>query len=122
VVFLELELNKNIIFSITGFNNALSFTTIDDNDISQVEVFIRDELLNILIEMEKLECVSKNEYIHFFGHLYKFQTSKFKFQCGEIKLIKQLVKYAREKTDVEVLHYFRKKMILIPQFLSSLVI
>lgn len=93
----------------TGFNNALSFTTIDDNDISQVEVFIRDELLNILIEMERLEYVSKNEYIHFFGHLYKFQTSKFKFQCGEIKLIKQLVKYAREKTDVEGLHYFQKK-------------
>lgn len=85
------------IFSVCGFDNALSLKDCTDDDISYVEKFMRDEWAQIMKKkQEKLEKKSDEEnyctqMVNYFGELYEKNPSEFKFQPGHKKLIKELV-------------------------------
>lgn len=80
-------------FSFSGFGNALSFKTIDDAEIIEVEKFVRENGAEFL-SMDS----GKNEN-DFFGEVLKKNPSRFKFRPGDIKLIKQIVKHVKNIID-----------------------
>lgn len=84
-------------YSYCGFGNALLFEAIDEDDISAVENFARDELLQIISENAESTndtddlIIQKEQLIENFGELYALKPQKFRFLPGDRKFI-QLVK------------------------------
>lgn len=90
----------------TGFANAFVFKNITDFHINQIEKYIQEESLNVhaakLSESLGLGCdvlLDNTEMIDLFGKKYAATPSKFKFQPGEVMLIKELVQYVKEIAD-----------------------
>lgn len=109
----------------TGFDNAFVFKNITNENIAQIEKYIREESLNIratnlgeslgLCEPQH-KCdvlLDDDEMIDIFGKKYAATPSKFKFQPGEIMLIKELVKHVKGIVDRggenKGLHHFQER-------------
>lgn len=93
--------------SICGFNNALVFKSIEEDDITYVQEFIQTNLLKQLGINEghhtngfqsEPQAFLDAEKIHFFGQ-YATCPTKFEIQRGERKLIKALVEYVNQIVD-----------------------
>lgn len=109
----------------TGFANAFVFKNITDENITQIETFIRDESLNVRAsnlsdsyghcdpEQKCDALLDETEMIEIFGQKYAAAPSKFKFQLGEKMLIRELVKHVREIVDRggenKGLHHFQER-------------
>lgn len=82
-----------IFFSLTGFRDAITIETIDDEDIKQIERFMREEWPQILVEKSKIEPV---DYKQYYGDVYASLPHLFKFSIGDLKLIKLIVDRVKE--------------------------
>ena len=121
-----MKCNACFIFnSDTGFANALVFKNVTDVNITQIEKYIRDESLKVRAAnlADSLDpCDQPHEYdvlwddvdmIDIFGKKYANQPSNFKFQPGEIMLIRELVKHVKSIVDRggenKGLHHFQAR-------------
>lgn len=98
-----------------GYENALTFQEITDERIAQTESFVRNEMYNYLIRTtaESINAndesyltdddvlITKEQLIDHFGKIYASDPSNFRFQSGEIVLIKELVKHVKGKVGSE---------------------
>lgn len=80
-------------FSFSGFGNVLSFKTIDDAEIEEVEKLVRENGVQFL--SSNSDKIKKD----FFGDVFSANPSQFKFRPGDIKLIKQLVAHVKKIVD-----------------------
>lgn len=94
-------------FSICGYDNALVFKSIEEDDITYVEEYIRNNLLKQLDiddgnqaegAQSEHQAIFEAEKIHFFGQYAKC-PSKFEIHRGERKLIKAVVEYINKIVD-----------------------
>lgn len=91
---------KNIT-KLNGYNDAVTFQLINEEIIAEMEVFARDEMIDLM----DVGAIKKDYY-----HLFWNNTSKFKFVSGHKKLILMVSKYVKEKVgdDNKNLSYFTK--------------
>lgn len=88
-----MEFFQLVVFSYCGYANAVLFEKLDDNDINAVEEFVRNDLLDILLDDEQpvdgSEVLLDDEQMkNYFGELYASSPSKFRFMPGDRKFIK----------------------------------
>lgn len=81
--------------SYCGFNNATSFETIDENDIREVEKFVREELDKFIKTNADSTNANKNEHdeqymIKHFGQFYAQCPEQFRFLPGDRKIIQKI--------------------------------
>lgn len=103
-----------IIIRLTGFGVASSFKEINDTHIDEVELFVREHMMDYLVRQtseklnESTKCVitddddvlvDKCQMIEHFGKLYASHPSNFRFQLGDRILIHQLVKHVKKIVD-----------------------
>lgn len=103
-----------------GYDNALVFKDIHDDDIKLVEKFIREETLGIITRIFEdtvgSECdvvIPPDEMLEYFGPAYRNNPDKFQFRPGDVKTIKSIVKHVKTIVDAsgsnEGLKHFAKK-------------
>lgn len=80
--------------SVQGFNNALIFKTIKDEDLSALQEYVKSKLFNRL----ELDGVHKDVYSCFFGGFVN-RPEEFEFNTGEERLIRQMAKYVENKVN-----------------------
>lgn len=95
-----------------GFNNALAFQEITDESIAQTEKFVREEMYSYLIRSaadtineynesflstDDDVLITKEQLIDHFGKIYATDPFNFRFQSGDIILIKEMVKFVKDK-------------------------
>lgn len=91
--FLSLYLNSSC-----GYSNILSFKNINDEEITAVESFVRDELGDVIDR----KCAVANyefdndNWKYFYG-VYDTSKDKFRFMRGDICLMKELVSYIQNE-------------------------
>lgn len=101
-----------------GFANPLSFKKITDLEISSVENFIRTKTLGFLTQnlCDSIDESITSQYVlvdpdtlhQHFGPLFAQNTSSFRFQVGDVLLIKELVMHVQLKVDKHGNSYFMK--------------
>lgn len=100
-----------------GFANPISFKKITDNNIRDVETFIKEKCLSIL--QNRLsdsfggECdalVDEKQMTDHFGMYADADVRLFEFQAGDILLIKELVDHVNRIVDEKGLQHFRKRL------------
>lgn len=86
-----------VCISYCGFNNAILFENITEEDICSVEKFVREELLEVISTNAEATAnadefvMDEKQLIENFGQLYAMNPEKFRFQAGDRKFI-QLVR------------------------------
>lgn len=85
--------------SLCGFDNALSFKRIDNDDINYVEQYIQKKLLAAFVnDKGEPQNLADEDKIHFFGK-YACRPQQFEFERGERKLILELVEHVKRTVD-----------------------
>lgn len=75
-----------------GYDNALSFKTVDDTDIAYIEEHIKKKaFITVPNDLKSL--------INIFGRSYATNSKKFQFHLGDIKLIKMLAEHVKKVVD-----------------------
>lgn len=95
-------------FSVCGYNNAITFKTITEDDIKHVESFVANELIqHFSIAQTKFD---EKDKIHFYGPAFQFSPTNFKFNRGETTLIKEIINYVKDTVAMEErgVHYFNQ--------------
>lgn len=105
-----------VTYRLDGYTNALAFQGITDEQIANTEKFVREEMYNYLIRTtaetinendesfaidtdDVFITITKEQLIDHFGKVYATDPSNFRFQSGEIILIKEMVKHVKSKFD-----------------------
>lgn len=105
--------------SYCGYNNVTSFETIDENDIREVEKFVREELLDFLKTNASStnadqNSLGKQQMIDHFGEFYAHCPSKFRFLPGDRKFIQNIQKHVHyivnEKGPKKAFKHFSNKI------------
>lgn len=112
IIFLILESDlfcilKNLFLcSYCNYTQAILFEHITEDEITEVEAFVRNEMLNVILDNEESidengdTKVNKQKMIEYFGELYALKPEQFRFQPGDrkfIKLIQQTITTTIEK-------------------------
>lgn len=102
-----------------GYGNALTFQDVDDSDITAVQDFIRNKALGFLAnkidesfpdDARESDLLIEDDLLEeYFGPLFKQKTDEFEFRSGDIKLIKQIKKYVKNKIDKNGMKVFVPK-------------
>lgn len=88
-----------------GFSNSLNLVNITDDDINQIENFVREEGLDhaTKILQKNHQCnvlPNENQLVDYFGEIYASDPTNFRFVIGDKKLIRlvrdQLIKNQNE--------------------------
>lgn len=79
-------------FSVNGFGNPLAFQTIDDSDISAVEIFMRT--YSSEFESFHMDPNKKDN-----GEMFAANPEQFKFRPGDIRMIRELVRHVKKVID-----------------------
>lgn len=101
--------------SILGYGSALTFKSITDSEITEIENYVRNDLHGDLeARYDLAEELENGELLALlFGHFNK-DRSRFKFYFGEKKLIREFVLYTKTVVDSPNvnagLEYFAKKI------------
>lgn len=88
-----------------GFGNPLSFKNVTDSHISNVECFIREKTLSILQKNANdsidgdCEVLIDDETLNDHFGIYGNDICNFKFEEGDIILIKEYVKHVKQVAD-----------------------
>lgn len=91
-----------------GYAHPMAFKAITDDEISKAERFVREKTLSILQKNmndsinEGGDCdvlIDDEQLRDYFGDLYAQDTISFKFEAGDILLIKELVDYVKQVAD-----------------------
>lgn len=85
--------NYNCIFSCSGFGNALSFKDVNDDDISNIQNYVRTNSSHIIATNHTLKKAD------IFGALYANHPEQFQFSPGDAILIKQLANQVKKAVD-----------------------
>lgn len=94
--------------SYCNYTQAILFENITEEEINEVETFVRDEMFNIILENGNATSIDatgaviidKKQMIEYFGDVYAMKPEKFRFQPGDrkfIKLIQQTITKTIEK-------------------------
>lgn len=94
-------------FTMAGFAHPIAFKAITDEHILKTEQFIREKTLNIIHQSlhdsttdENYEVLVDDEQMRdYFGDLYAQDSSSFKFEAGDVLLIKELVDHVKHIAD-----------------------
>lgn len=99
-----------------GYANALAFQAITDDEIASIETFVREEMYNYLIRntAEAINehdesiltddddvLITKEQLIDHFGKIYATDPMSFRFQSGEIVLIREMVNHVKAKLGTQ---------------------
>lgn len=97
-----------------GFANPISFKKITDSEISLVEQFIRTNTLQFLTQNasdsidENCDVLVDDDTLNqYFGPMFAQNTSSFRFQVGDVVLIKELVNHVQLKVEKHGHSYFK---------------
>lgn len=82
--------------SVQGFNNALIFKTIQEEDINTLQGYVKSKLSTRL--ESNLNGVNRDVFICFFGGFVN-NPEEFEFNTGEERLIQQIAKYIESKVN-----------------------
>lgn len=136
-IFKKFIVQKKIIFRLDGYTNALTFAAITIETIKQTETFVREQMYNYLkrttaeainanhdsfISDDDNVLVSKEQLIDHFGKVYATDPANFRFQPGEVILIKELVNWVKGKMGEQQnkgLKLFKSKRPKQPKQLST---
>lgn len=88
----------SIFCSINGFSSSGAFKFIDDEVITDVERFAREELLDLL--KDRPENHDSDVMIHFFGE-HESNPLKFQFSIDERSFIQSLVRYVNQPDNID---------------------
>lgn len=91
-----------------GFSNSLNLANINEDNINQIEQFVREEGLNhstkLLQKKSNHQCdvfQDENQLVDYFGEIYASDPSNFRFVIGDKKLIRlvrdHLIRMQNEK-------------------------
>lgn len=78
---------KNVLY-FSGFDNLLSLMTLNENDISEIESFVRFDIVNFLEENNRSPEVF---------HIFADNIEKFRIMLGHKKLLFKISDYIKEK-------------------------
>lgn len=106
-------------FSRCNFSNRLNFESLTEDEIDQVEQFVREKGLDFAQKklQKKIECheeilLHDEQLIDYFGETYASNPSNFRFEIGDRKLIRifrdHLIEQQNEK-GAKYMRRFRKK-------------
>lgn len=84
-----------IFFSLRSFSQPVVFKTINDDDITYVENYVRNDLRELI---ESNENFNPEHKVFLFGQ-YAHNPEKFNFNRGEKKLLSALVQHVKNVTD-----------------------
>lgn len=96
-------------FSVCGFSNAITFKTIDDDDINSVEQFVQNELdlcvgfsSNVQVNSvdDSVNLTSDENKVHFYGS-YASNPKQFTFSAVDRKIIELLVTNVKQTVDFD---------------------
>lgn len=82
-------------FSFCHLDNAMLFKDLTDSDILEVENFVREKLLTILKSKANFNAAESNMK-HFFGENFQSRPNQFKFQIGDMKLIRLMISHVKK--------------------------
>lgn len=90
-----------------GYAHPLAFKAITDAEILKAEQFVREKTLSILqknyhdsINEENCDVLIDDDQLRdYFGDLYAQDTTSFRFEAGDILLIKELVDHVKQIAD-----------------------
>lgn len=85
--------------SFCGFKEAVTFKTIDQQDIEHIESRMKSKLQNHLDESKNQDDFTNINYVDFFGEEYINSPGDFTFTRGDQKLIKELVDHVKRVVD-----------------------
>lgn len=94
-----------LVYSLCGYSNPISFKTVDENDILNVELFLRDKGQKLVSNNEcKLlsgndALSSSDKMIDIFGELYAENPGEFQFMEGDKIFIREIVKHVKQLVD-----------------------
>lgn len=94
--WLRFSLQKNHIFSLCSFRDALTIKDINDSHINYVENFIKTLLPGIVANWKTRGNATPINDEDFFGPIYVFDPSTFEFTPGDILQINQIVDYVKK--------------------------
>lgn len=80
-----------------GFANVISLQDLDDDDVSEMENFVREKLLSYVNGLDSPK-INKKDY---FGPLYASDTTEFAFLPGDKKLMRNLTAYVKRTIESE---------------------
>lgn len=81
------------VYSFCGFGNALSFKTIDDEEINKIEKRVRENGAQFLASHPDKNAKD------FFGDVFASNPKKFEFSPGDVKFINQIVAHVKKIVD-----------------------
>lgn len=99
------------IFSLSNFSNPFTFKHINDDDIANVERFIRTKTIRMLEENLNESVLGQHKHSaadvlieddtlkEYFGDVYYNDAHNFEFLPGDLKLIKSLVDHVQKSVD-----------------------
>lgn len=96
-----------LVFSLCGFSNAITFKSIDNDDIDSVEQFVQNELdlcvrfsSNVKVNSgdDLIDPTSNENKVHFYGS-YASNPKQFKFSAVDRKIVELLVTNVKETVD-----------------------
>lgn len=87
-------------------DNVLIFKDLSDDDISEVETFVRDRMLTILKSKKDFHA-SENNMIQFFGETFAYIPNQFIFRIGDKKLIKLMISHVQKFVDDGNIGHFK---------------
>lgn len=104
------------VYSFCGFGNALSFKTIDDEEINKIEKRVRENGAQFLASHPDKNAKD------FFGDVFASNPKKFEFSPGDVKFINQIVAHVKKLSMAMVLikgsHTSLKIVVLRRKFLQ----
>lgn len=95
-----MDFNKILLFSILGYGTALTFKSISDSDIDEIENYVRTEFYEDNVSRFPNEMTDETQLSNFFGDHTKC-PSQFKFSTFEKAAIKSFSYYVKQIVDME---------------------
>lgn len=102
----------NFLFSLCHLDNSMLLKDVTDDDIVEIESFIREKLLTILRSKQNTD---ENSMIDYFGETYAANPEHFKFRIGDKKLLKIIISHVKNVVDSGDVGHFKSKKITSEQ-------
>lgn len=97
-------MNKLKFSSLCHLDNPLLLKDVEDADIAEVEIFVRENLFSILT---KKKICGECNMIDYFGDTFSSNPDQFKFRIGDKKLLKIIISHVKKTVEDGNVEYFK---------------
>lgn len=99
------------------------FKDLTDNDIEEVEIFVRQRLLPYLIS-KKYTDLNEDSMIKYFGETYAHDTHQFKIRIGDKKIIRIIIAHVKQMVDDDKIAHmklFKTTLPIVDRYIQTLI-